>query len=621
LAPGRFFPLGTLGNGRRHFLSRTRPSSSTTRETRANERDRPFASVVMSTHRARDADGDEFDADDAPLRNSNEQISADADADAAERPARDVAFARAFVTCVVVVLFGGGLAFAGISPDAGRLSEDATLNAYASCHAADGSATRRRSLLADGDVPDDAEVGASLADARPYVIAAVLGAVALGTCALALFRRHPRATTWGMIYVQIASMATLSVMSFAQGSIFGGVIFGLFAGFFAYWMRATRDRVELVAKLLGAASTALRDNPHLITTSAFAGVGVALTSVAFLSCVYAAFMNGSIAPASFAAHDAATGACYGGVDGTERVPCCVWETDGWVPVYVFFALLGALWTTMLAAEMRTFIIGGSISRWYFAPAGTTRFVGTTREFVSHALGPSFGSLAFGGLVLTGVTILRNMNERLRRESRGAMAVLACVVTALMDCLAEVIEQVTKFATIQCAITGDAFCDAGREVTRLLKDNFLPAIRVWWLPEMILNTAALVIAIFYAFVVGTTVAVAKRDEGQAGTTVASVVAVIAGVATLFVLGFLFSVLLTCVDACFLCYARDKDENVISKPELVAIYDEVTEKTREPDVAVMASSAPARPTPTPRTTPPGVVFQQPNAPMMYGRPDSV
>ena len=563
-------------------------------------------------------DAREDSRDDAPLRNSDDQISSVA-TDGTERPARDVGFKRAFVTCVVVTLAGGGLAFTGVSADAGRLNEDETLKAYASCHAEDGSATRRRSLLASGDVPDDAEVGASLSDARPYVIAAVLGAVALGTCALALFCRHPRATTWGMIYVKIASLATLSVMLFSQGSILGGVLFALFAGFFAYWMRATRDRVELVAKLLGAASTALRDNPHLITTSVFASIGVALAAVAFLSCVYAAFMNGSIAPANFTRHDA--GACYGGVDGTERVACCVWETDGWVPAYVFFALMVALWTAMLAAEMRTFIIGGSISRWYFAPAGTTRFVGTTREFVSHALGPSFGSLAFGGLVLTGVTILRNMNERLRRESRGAAAVLACVFTALMDCLAEVIEQVTKFATIQCAITGDAFCDAGREVTRLLKDNFLPAVRVWWLPEMILNTAALIVALFYAFIVGTTVAVAKRDEGEAGESVATLVAIIAGVATLFVLGFLFSVLLTCVDACFLCYARDKDENVISKPDLVAIYDEVTEKTREPDVAAMASAAPARPTATPRTTPPGVVFQQPNAPMMYGRPDSV
>lgn len=563
-------------------------------------------------------DAREDSRDDAPLRHSDDQISSVA-TDATERPARDVGFKRAFVTCVVVTLAGGGLAFTGVSADAGRLNEVETLKAYASCHAEDGSATRRRSLLASGDVPDDAEVRASLSDARPYVIAAVLGAVALGTCALALFRRHPRATTWGMIYVKIASLATLSVMLFSQGSILGGVLFALFAGFFAYWMRATRDRVELVAKLLGAASTALRDNPHLITTSVFASIGVALAAVAFLSCVYAAFMNGSIAPANFTRHDA--GACYGGVDGTERVACCVWETDGWVPAYVFFALMVALWTAMLAAEMRTFIIGGSISRWYFAPAGTTRFVGTTREFVSHALGPSFGSLAFGGLVLTGVTILRNMNERLRRESRGAAAVLACVFTALMDCLAEVIEQVTKFATIQCAITGDAFCDAGREVTRLLKDNFLPAVRVWWLPEMILNTAALIVALFYAFIVGTTVAVAKRDEGEAGESVATLVAIIAGVATLFVLGFLFSVLLTCVDACFLCYARDKDENVISKPDLVAIYDEVTEKTREPDVAAMASAAPARPTATPRTTPPGVVFQQPNAPMMYGRPDSV
>ena len=184
---------------------------------------------------ARMVDAREDSRDDAPLRHSDDQISSVA-TDATERPARDVGFKRAFVTCVVVTLAGGGLAFTGVSADGEIERGEALKRVTPSCHAENGSGTRRRSLLASGDVPDDAEVGASLSDARPYVIAAVLGAVALGTCALALFRRHPRATTWGMIYVKIASLATLSVMLFSQGSILGGVLFALFAGFFA-WMR------------------------------------------------------------------------------------------------------------------------------------------------------------------------------------------------------------------------------------------------------------------------------------------------------------------------------------------------------------------------------------------------
>ena len=91
-------------------------------------------------------DAREDSRDDAPLRHSDDQISSVA-TDATERPARDVGFKRAFVTCVVVTLAGGGLAFTGVSADAGRLNEDETLNAYASCHAENGSGTRRRLSL------------------------------------------------------------------------------------------------------------------------------------------------------------------------------------------------------------------------------------------------------------------------------------------------------------------------------------------------------------------------------------------------------------------------------------------------------------------------------------------
>jgi hypothetical protein len=553
--------------------------------------------------------------DNSALFTSSErhEIANENDGNLAARPHRDVAFKRAFATSLAVTILCGLLALSRVSADAHVLTEAETLNKYESCHAANGVGARRRTLLEDGA---DEDAATALTKARPYVVMAMLGACAMGALALTAFKRHPRFATWSMIYVKIGSCFALSIAFAIERMAFPCILFALFAAFFAYWMHATRDRVELVAKLLGAASTALKDNPHLITTSVFAGLAVIVSSIMFFTCVWGAYMNGSIAPSDYETYRG--GKCY---YGEEVVPCCEWQTDGWVGPYVVFALLVWLWSHMIAAEMRTFVIGGSISRWYFAPAGTTAFVGTTREFIGHAFGASFGSLAFGGLVLTGVTILRNLNERLRRESRGFMAILACIVTAVMDCIAEIIETITKFATIQCAITGESLLESGREVTRLLKDNFLSALRVWWLPEMILNMTALFFAIFYGVVVGISVHVGVQvstGDDDLAHNVGAIVGACAGVSSIVILSFLFSVLLTCIDAVFICYARDKDENMITKPEIVAIYDEVTEKTRAPDVAVAAAQRAQRPPPTARSDP-GVVFQTPNAPMMYGRPD--
>ena len=53
----------------------------------------------------------------------------------------------------------------------------------------------------------------------------------------------------------------------------------------------------------------------------------------------------------------------------------------------------------------------------------------------------------------------------RENGGGAVQILACMITSCMDCIYAVISHVTKYATIQCAITGAAFCDAARSVSR------------------------------------------------------------------------------------------------------------------------------------------------------------
>ena len=536
------------------------------------------------------------------------------------RETRDATWKYAFILTNALTAIVGLSAVSSASRDARELAKPETLNAWATCHDANtGAGLTRRTLLEEGE-DDDTAFAAAFEHCRGYMTLAAFGAVLIGWATLKFFQSKPREATWAMIYVKCASMIALSVMFFAEKLIFPGVLFALFAAFFAYWMRATRDRVELVAKLLGAASTALRDNPHLVTTSVLAGVGSAVALLFFVFCIMEAWYNGTVVANDWVVHQ--NGKCfdpdeYGPNGSPVPAPCCAWRPDGWVPPYVALGVFTLLWTQMVAAEMRTFIVGGSISRWYFAPAGTTRFVGTTREFVGHAFGASFGSLALGGLVLAGVQILRNLNERARRESRGAMAILACLVTAVMDCLAEIIETVTKFATIQCAITGEALCDAGREVTRLLKDNFLSAVRVWWLPEMILTMASVVFAVAYGVAVGVSV----RLVGRLDDNEAAIVGVVAAFVGLLVLSFLFNVLLVCVDAVFICYARDKDQNKITKPEIVAVYDEVTLKTMDGASAGVRrqQQQQQQQMTTSASAPPGPVFQPPGGqPMVYGNP---
>lgn len=51
---------------------------------------------------------------------------------------------------------------------------------------------------------------------------------------------------------------------------------------------------------------------------------------------------------------------------------------------------------------------------------------------------------------------------------------------------QVIEYLTKFATVRMAMTGQRFFDAGRSVVDLLARNAMDTLGVWWLPPLILQ---------------------------------------------------------------------------------------------------------------------------------------
>ena len=91
--------------------------------------------------------------------------------------------------------------------------------------------------------------------------------------------------------------------------------------------------------------------------------------------------------------------------------CCVWQTDSWVAPFVTLTNVTLLWSVFLVFEIRVFTIAGTIAQWYFAPPGLNNTQGTTVRSFRHAVGPSFGSVSLGSLILTIIQLLRQAMEK------------------------------------------------------------------------------------------------------------------------------------------------------------------------------------------------------------------
>ena len=499
------------------------------------------------------------------------------------REARDVTYGRVYAVVAAAVFILGCVASNNAESHYEKLADPDLMRAASHCDASrspDALNAYRRSLAED----DEVDGAMFLRHAATWLALSTLGAVAVGLAFLAAFRTHARATVWAMVYFKTGVIFALAlVVSSTDGAGSGPGLFLALLGCltaFVFWL--WRREIDLVARLLAVASKSLQDNPHVVT--AIVGVKLALLTltVPTFAFVSAAYRNGEVVRDPDAVLQSGKDTCVD--ENGDRTPCCVWATDDWASAYVVMATLFWLWTAMLAFEVRMFTVAGVTAQWYFAPPGSSRLAGTTIKSVKNALGPSFGSLALGSLVLTAVNVAREINQNARRNARenggGAIQIVACLVTTCLDCVYAVIQHVTKYATIQCAITGAAFCDAAVAVSRMLTDNFLNAYAVWWLPGTLLGSAAFVFAAAYGTCVGVAGYVAwngasRGHENPGGESV--LLGFVSFFLALVALNFCVTVLLDVVDCVFVCYVMDLDRQRNSRPEVHEIYEEVKAKT--------------------------------------------
>lgn len=434
--------------------------------------------------------------------------------------------------------------------------------------------------LGDDDVAEGTDAEAVFAAAWPWVLVALAASVMLGFALVHALRKHSRTVVWGVMYAKVGIMGAVTLLSLTWGLMGPTLLLAFFTALAALVCYLWRDELNLIASMIAVSTQSITDNPHLLTMTMLLQLTVLLYLFPVAWLAIKASQHGSAVINKYAV-DKTTDACLGYY--TQAVDCCSWQVENWVPAYYALATFAAIWAIATALEFRMFVIGGSVTQWYFSPAGTKDFKGTTMTSVKHALGPSFGTICYGSFVIAVVEMLKRMAEKSRRENRGNLLVY-CVVCCL-QCLYAFIEYISRFAMLQASMTGEAFCDAAKTVSDLLSRNFLLAYGTYAFPQYVLSFVVFVMALALGLTSYYLVYFAYDVTSDAFTadTYALVVGGISFVIAYIVLGFFIMVLLNVIDAVFVCYAVDKDRNAVHHADLHEVFDKVNERQKRANEA--------------------------------------
>ncbi|MEW5304380.1 MAG: hypothetical protein WDW36_006991 [Sanguina aurantia] len=365
-----------------------------------------------------------------------------------------------------------------------------------------------------------------------------------------------------------------------------------------------RRDLPAVAALLSVAGRGLQENPWTIPYI----IGVKVVGAAALVYLFAGFVmalsvgsitktteQGQVRYYNGTGDSDPQGRCYLPSSNNTMTSCCSWEPEGWAVGYMVVCWITMIWTSFFVYELKLYVVADTMAQWYFMPNGAGGLTGgvqpSVRRALRNAMTSHFGSLAFGSVILTAISILRSMLQRASTQN-----VFCCLLNCIIQPILALCEQFTKFATIAVAVTGKSFVDASKQVFGVLSRCMLQTYSLWWIPEMVLWTAMAMFAFTWACLVFFVTYLATRH--LADDTRLSVSFATAGVCLVlifFVLGFIASMLLDICNTIYICFAIDRDSNTITKPEVHEIYMKVP--------SVMGS-----------------LVQQPGGDIVYGAPQA-
>ncbi|XP_022763069.1 CTL-like protein DDB_G0288717 [Durio zibethinus] len=319
----------------------------------------------------------------------------------------------------------------------------------------------------------------------------------------------------------------------------------LIVGIIVWIIVANWHRIELTVRIIGVASDALSRNLGLFLVIPLLTLGLVVYYAPIVLFLVFARFNGKIVAKE-----------------SNGEFTCVWKQDSWVPAYYTLAILTMLWSLTTMVEAQVYVICGTIAQWYFSK-DDTKPKRSIRSSLRNAFGPSSGTVCLSGLLICAVRVVRAAVDSARQEDVPGIVnlVLRCCVNALLSA----IDFLNKFTINFAAITGEAYCTSARMTYELLRRNLLSAVFVETVSTRLLAGIIFVFSSVYA-IVAFAILQGVSDLGVK----AYIVAVLAWVLLIVVLGFFVHVLDNVIDTVYICYAIDRDRGEVYKQEVHEVY---------------------------------------------------
>ncbi|XWS40181.1 hypothetical protein CRYUN_Cryun18bG0118400 [Craigia yunnanensis] len=317
----------------------------------------------------------------------------------------------------------------------------------------------------------------------------------------------------------------------------------LIVGIIVWIIVANWHRIELTVRIIRVASDALSKNLGLFLVIPLLTVGLVVYYAPIVVFLVFARFNGKIVAKE-----------------SNGEYTCVWKQDSWVPAYYTLAILTMLWSLTTMVEAQVYVISGTVAQWYFSKE-EKKPKRSIRSSLRNAFGPSSGTVCLSGLLICAVRVVRAAVDSARQDVPGIVnLVLRCCVNALLSA----VDFVNKFTINFAAITGEAYCTSARMTYELLRRNLLSDVFVDTVSTRLLAGVIFVISAVY-----TIVCAILKGVSDLGVN-AYIVAVLAWVMLLVVLGFFVQMLDNVIETVYICYATDRDRGEVYKQEVHEVY---------------------------------------------------
>ncbi|KAI8076795.1 plasma-membrane choline transporter-domain-containing protein [Halteromyces radiatus] len=302
--------------------------------------------------------------------------------------------------------------------------------------------------------------------------------------------------------------------------------------FYAYTIYKNHHRIQKTISIIELACDVLRFNPGIILVSLILLVVFLLFTIVWIVLFNRLWLIGYLVK---------NGSSSG-----------MWVVNDNAYLFATFYIFMYLWTAAILINMQRFALSAITAQWYFHrhEANSQHSDNAWQIALTRASTTSFGTLAFGGLVLSIVQFLHLATRYMKSYVKKSRPFVS-IVSLMLAYIEAWINQINHYVIGLAGITGDGFCMAARSGTKIFRRNLISGLIGDLITRLVLYVGALVISLASGF--GAYIFAGHQLHSSHGL----IIGLIAAIVPMYMSQFFSYTMMSIVDATFLCYAIDLD----------------------------------------------------------------